>query len=74
MSLGGRNSLEIYLLNVSLFSQTELLRKLVCFGPSNRLYFLVMFAANIALGCLLHALVKGLRQQRTARPAAGGAA
>ena len=74
LSLVGRNSLEIYLLNVSLFSQTELLRKLVCFGPSNRLYFLVMFAANIALGCLLHALVKGLRQRRTARPAAGNAA
>lgn len=54
----GENSLEIYLLNVSLFSQIELLRTLVSFGPSNRLYFLIMFLANILLGCLLHRLVE----------------
>lgn len=54
----GKNSLEIYLLNVSVFSQIELLRKLVSFGPSNRLYFLLMFAVNIVLGCLLHRLVE----------------
>lgn len=61
LRLVGENSLEIYLLNVSLFAQTEPLRRLVRFGPANRLYFLVMFAANIALGVLLHRLVEGLR-------------
>lgn len=61
LRLVGENSLEIYLLNVSLFAQTEPLRRLVRFGPSNRLYFLVMFAANIALGILIHKLVEGLR-------------
>ena len=60
----GENSLEIYLLNVSVFSQIELLRRLVSFGPSNRLYFLVMFAVNIALGCLLHRLVARLLSLR----------
>lgn len=70
LRLVGKNSLEIYLLNVSLFSQTELLRKVVSFGPSNRLYFLLMFAANIALGCLLHRLVEGLR--RRGRPIGSG--
>ena len=60
----GENSLEIYLLNVSLFSQTELLRRLVPFGPTNRLYYLVMFAWNIALGVLLHRLVRRAEERR----------
>lgn len=58
--LGG-HSLEIYLLNVSLFSEVELLRRLVSFGPSNRLYFLLSYAANILLALLLHQIVERLR-------------
>lgn len=62
----GEHSLEIYLLNVSLFSQTELLRKLVSFGPTNRLYYFLMFTLNILLGVLLHKLVEGIRARRPA--------
>jgi len=61
LRLIGGSSLEIYLLNVSVFSQTALLRRLVSFGPSNRFYYLVMFLVNIALGCLLHRAVEALR-------------
>ena len=61
LRLVGENSLEIYLLNVSWFSQFELLRQYVSFGPTNRLYFLVSYVVNIALGILLHKLVEGLR-------------
>ncbi len=51
----GNSSLEIYLLNVSLFSETALLRQYINFGgPTNRLYYLIVFAANILLGMLLH--------------------
>lgn len=74
LKLVGKNSLEIYLLNVSLFSQIELLRRLVSFGPSNRLYFLIMLGANIALGCLLHTLVEGLRQRWKSRSGTQAAA
>lgn len=60
----GENSLEIYLLNVSWFSQVKLLRRFVSFGPTNRLYYLLAFAANIALGVVLHRLLRweGARQ------------
>ena len=70
LRLVGENSLEIYLLNVSLFSQVELLRRFVSFGPNNRLYYLLMFAVNIMLGWLLHRLVAKLWAGRQ-RPAAG---
>lgn len=63
----GRNSLEIYLLNVSVFSQIDLLRRVVSFGPTNRLFYLLLFAVNILLGCLLHRLVEGLRGLWSAR-------
>ena len=59
----GSHSLEIYLLNVSLFSETETLRRFVSFGPSNRLYFLLSYAANIALALVLHRAVEGLRRR-----------
>ena len=72
LRLVGENSLEIYLLNVSFFSQTALIRRFVSFGPSNRLYYLLSFVANIALGALLHKGVEGLRgrylQRRQVRP------
>ena len=58
----GQHSLEIYLLNVSLFSEVELLRRFVSFGPSNRLYFLLSYAANIVLALLLHRIVEYLRR------------
>lgn len=68
LRLLGTYSLEIYLLNVSLFSEVPLLRKLVSFGPSNRMYYLLSFAANITLGILLHKLVETLwnRARKTA--------
>lgn len=70
LRLVGENSLEIYLFNVSVFSQTELLRRFISFGPSNRLYYLMLFAINIALGVALHSVV----EKRTARLKAVSAA
>ena len=61
LRLVGTHSLEIYLLNVSLFSETALIRRFISFGPSNRLYYLVSYALNILCGLLLHRLVEGLR-------------
>ena len=58
----GKHSLEIYLLNVSLFSELELLRRFVSFGPSNRLYFLLSYIANIVLALALHRAVDCLRR------------
>ena len=60
----GECSLEIYLLNVSVFSEVELLRRLLSFGPDNRLYYLVSFAVNIALGMALHRFMECLSQNR----------
>lgn len=62
LRLLGTYSLEIYLLNISLFAEVPLLRRLVSFGPSNRLYYLLSYAANIALAVLLHRLAEGLRR------------
>ncbi len=70
LRLVGENSLEIYLLNVSLFSQLDLLHALLRFGPSNRLFYLVMFSVNIALGILLHRAV-GLAVRRIRARGAG---
>lgn len=53
----GEHSLEIYLLNVSLFSLTALWRSLLPFGDSNRLFYLILFPVNILLAVLLHRLV-----------------
>lgn len=61
----GERSLEVYLLNVSLFSEITLLRRLVSFGPSNRLYFLIMFAVNIALGALGHRLLASVKNHQS---------
>ena len=59
----GENSLEIYLFNVSFFSQTELIRRFIAFGPTNRLYYLVIYTLNILCGLALHKLVEGLRER-----------
>lgn len=60
----GECSLEIYLFNASIFTQVGLLRKFVHFGPSNRLYYLLMFAVNIALGIGFHHLMEKLAPKR----------
>ena len=63
--LGG-HSLEIYLLNVSLFAETELLGKFFHVQPGQRLFYLLSFAANIALGLPLHCLAEKLKTARGA--------
>lgn len=67
LRLLGTHSLEIYLLNVSVFSEIPLLRKVVSFGPSNRLYFLLSYVVNIAAALLLHKVVEGLKALWTRR-------
>lgn len=62
--LVGEHSLEIYLLNVSVFSEIDLWRKIFVFGPSNRLYWLVIFGLNIALGVGLHKGIEKIRDKR----------
>lgn len=61
LRLPGRYSLELYLLGVSL-ATLQLLRKVFTFGPSNRLYYLITFCADILLAVLLHKLVEWMRQ------------
>ena len=51
--IGGR-SLEIYLLNVSVFSELALWGQILPFDTANRLSYLALFALNILLGSLLH--------------------
>ncbi len=58
LRLVGENSLEIYLLNVSFFSETALLQRYIGFGPRRYLYYLITFTLNIALGVLLHRLIE----------------
>lgn len=54
--VGGR-SLEIYLLNVSVFSELALWERILPFDTANRLSYLVLFALNILLGALLHCVL-----------------
>ncbi|MBQ9647480.1 MAG: acyltransferase [Oscillospiraceae bacterium] len=69
LRLVGENSLEIYLLNVSFFSRVLTIRRYVSIGgPTHRLYYLVMFAANIALGCLLHRAIEAVREKIQRKP------
>ena len=63
LRLVGENSLEIYLLNVSVFFHTELWRKIFAFGPTNRLYWLVIFGLNIICGVALHQFVARLKKR-----------
>ena len=53
----GENSLEIYLLNVSLFSETALLQRFFDPGPGHYVYYAAAFALNILLGWALHKTV-----------------
>lgn len=66
----GSNSLEIYLLNVSFLYFPEPPALLLARVPVRPLCYLILFAVNIALGCLLHAAVERLRRalSRPARP------
>ena len=64
LRLVGEHSLEIYLLNVSVFAETALWRKIFLFGPSNRLYWLVIFVLNIVCGVALHKEVEKCRMGR----------
>ena len=65
----GENSLEIYLLNVTLFTQLE--EEGAPFGLGMG-YYLLAFGANLLLGCLLHRAVEGLRALRPgSAPSAG---
>lgn len=73
----GNSSLEIYLLNATLFIQTTLLRKLIRFGPSNRLYFLIIIIINILMGigfnrpvALVRKRISAARERRAAARAA----
>lgn len=70
LRLVGENSLEIYLLNVSFFSELELLQGLCGFGPSNRLYFLLAIPVNVLLGVVLHRAVAAGQKALAARKAA----
>ncbi len=63
LRLVGRCSLEIYLLNVSFFSRVLTIRRYLHFGPTNRLYYLIIFILNIALGCLLHTAIETVRSR-----------
>lgn len=63
LRLVGRSSLEIYLLNVSFFSRVLTIRRYLHFGPTNRLYYLILFAVNLALGCLLHRAIETAREK-----------
>lgn len=63
LRLAGENSLEIYLLNVSFFSEPALLDGLADRGPVHWLYYLLMFALNLALGVLLHRGVEALKKR-----------
>lgn len=58
LRLIGENSLEIYLLNVSFFSETALLRRYLDPGPGHYVYYLIAFLSNIVLGVLLHRAVE----------------
>lgn len=53
----GRYSLEIYLLNVSVFSLIDLWRGCLPFGGSNRLYYVIMLPLNVLLAVLLRRMV-----------------
>ena len=64
LRLVGENSLEIYLLNVSVFCETALWRKILVFGPTNRLYWLVSFGLNILCGVGLHLILTGFKKKR----------
>lgn len=74
LRLIGENSLEIYLLNASIYTEKERLHRLVSFGgPSNRLFYLIMFSTNILLGILFRRVMEAARKKRSPLQAGKGA-
>ena len=67
LSFLGENSLEIYLLNVSLFSEHALLRRFFDPDPGHYIYFAASLSLNILLGCSLHKLIARLVKGRALR-------
>lgn len=65
----GENSLEIYLLNVSFFSETGFLRRFFDPGPGHYAFYAVSFALNILLGWALHRAVAFVTGKLHRRPA-----
>ncbi len=63
LRLVGERSLEIYLLNVTLFAQPTPLRRYLDVGPGHWVYYLCVFAANILCAALLHRVIEGLRRR-----------
>ena len=61
LRLVGEHSLEIYLLNVSLFAERELLQRYLDFGPGHYLYYLTVFGLNILLGVVLHRILEKVK-------------
>lgn len=62
LRLIGEHSLEIYLLNVSLFAERALLQQYLDFDPRHYIYYLITIPLNILLGVLLHHGVEGGRK------------
>ncbi len=72
----GENSLEIYLLNVSFFSEHDFLRRFFDPGSGHYVYWAASFALNILLGWALHAAIRAAAEKLSHRggtqaPAAG---
>ena len=58
LRLVGESSLEIYLLNVTMFAEVEFLRRYIDTGPY--VYWFISFSLNLALGLLLHRVLARL--------------
>lgn len=58
LRLMGEHSLEIYLLNVSVFSEHDVWQRYLDIGSGHYIYYLTTIALNIALGVLLHRLLR----------------
>ena len=63
----GENSLEIYLINVTVIIFPDFLRGIIPDGPGNRIRHVILILFNLAAGVLLHAVVEGVRSR--VRPA-----
>ena len=63
LRLVGESSLEIYLLNVTMFAEVEFLRRYIDTGPY--VYWFISFSLNLALGLLLHRMLSRLLKERS---------
>lgn len=69
LRLVGESSLEIYLLNVSLFAELDALQRYLPFNPRHCVYYLLAFALNIFLGACFHRLMEFCTAKLRARQA-----